>query len=70
MQVKIIACSAIVDNSLFHPAATASWQWWAQYKLANPLYEYCSTDFVFVAKWWKSAPKKVKTMQVSGSKTT
>jgi len=51
MQVKIIACSAIVDNSLFHPAATASWQWWAQYKLANPLYEYCSTDFVFVAKW-------------------
>lgn len=40
MQLKIIACSAIVDNSLFQPAATASsWQGWALYKLANPLYE-------------------------------
>jgi hypothetical protein len=39
IQVKTIACSAIVNHSLFHPAATDSWQGWALYKLANPLYE-------------------------------
>ncbi len=39
IQVKIIAFSAIVNNSLFHPPATASWQGWALYELENPLYE-------------------------------
>jgi len=35
MQVKIIACSAIVDNSLFHPAASASWQGWGSIQVSK-----------------------------------